>query len=160
EWNATFNYWKNTTKIKDLHEDYGAYKALGGDVAYGNFRIGSVAFEGGEYGVLMTDSNPKKWQSDDPNDPRNGMNLLIWNDSRRGALYERSYEPERIGKIQPDFEGSLNNSFTYKGISLSVLLDARFGGHIASYSNRYGTAYGWLETSLKGRSPEYGGLSW
>src|SRR5690606_14172920 len=49
EWNATFNYWKNTTKIKDLHEDYGAYKALGGDVAYGNFRIGSVAFEGGEY---------------------------------------------------------------------------------------------------------------
>ncbi|MBC9796843.1 SusC/RagA family TonB-linked outer membrane protein [Sinomicrobium sp. FJxs] len=159
-WNTTFNYWKNTTKIKDLHEDYGEYKALGGDVAYGNFRIGSVAFKGGEYGVLMSDSSPKKWQSDNPDDPRNGMNVLKWVDSDRGAFYERSYEPERVGKVQPDFEGSLNNSFTYKGISLSVLLDARFGGHIASYSNRYGTSYGWLETSLRGRSPEHGGMTW
>lgn len=160
EWNTTINYWKGTTKITDLHDVYGEYKTLGGYVNYGNFRIGSVAFEGGEYGVLMTDSNPKQWQSDNPNDPRNGMNVLVWNDSRRGAYYERSYEPEKVGKIQPDFEGSLNNSFSYKGLSLSVLLDARFGGHIASYSNRYGTSYGWLKTSLKGRSPEHGGTTW
>ena len=165
EWNATFNYWNNTTKVKDLHEDYGEFKKLGGDVDYGNFRIGSVAFEGGEYGVLMSDSAIKRWQSTDANgnpidDPRNGMKLLTYSDSRRGAYYQRSGTVEKVGKVQPDFEGSLLNEFNYKGITLSVLLDARFGGNIASYSSKYGTAYGYLDASLRGRAPEYGGVTW
>src|SRR5690606_7061518 len=80
--------------------------------------------------------------------------------SRRGAYYQRSRTVERVGKIQPDCEGSWNNEFNYKGLTLSVLLDARYGGHIASYSSRYGTSYGYLERSLRGRDPEHGGISW
>lgn len=160
-WTSTFNYWDNKTTVTELHPDFGAYKVLGDTyVNYGNYRIGSVAYEGGEYGVLMSDILPKKYVSDDPNDPKNGMPVLMWSDSRRGAYYERSYEVEEVGKIQPDFEGSWDNAFTYKNLSVSVLIDARFGGDVASYANRYGTAYGWLETSLKGRDPEYGGESW
>ncbi|SHI49658.1 iron complex outermembrane recepter protein [Arenibacter nanhaiticus] len=165
EWNTTFNYWRNRTKVKELHEDFGDYKLLGGALNYGNFRVGSVAFEGGEYGVLMSDSAPKKYQATNAqgepvDDPRNGMNVLRYVDSRRGAFYQRSGVVEKVGKIQPDFEGSLSNDFTYKGVSLSVLLDARFGGHMASYSSRYGTAYGYLERSLEGRSLEHGGITW
>lgn len=161
KWTSTFNYWDNTTKIDDLHESYGAYRVLGDTyVNYGNYRIGSVAYEGGEYGVLMSDITPKVWQSNDENDPRNGMKILVWNDARRGAYYERSYEVKKVGKIQPDFEGSWDNTFEYKGFSLSVLLDARYGGHLASYANRYGTAYGWLETSLYGRDEDHGGIKW
>ncbi|MDA3834754.1 MAG: TonB-dependent receptor, partial [Spirochaetales bacterium] len=159
-WTTTLNYWDNTTKITKLHEDYGAYRVLGGYVNYGNFRIGSVASEGGEYGVLMSDSKPKVWQSEDASDPRNGMKVLSWRDDWRGAYYTRSYEVEEVGKMQPDFEGSWDNNFTYKGLTLSVLLDARFGGHLASYANRYGTAYGWLETSLAGRDAAHGGMQW
>lgn len=164
-WRSTFNYWNNTTKVRELHEDYGEYKTLGGDISYGNFRIGSVAYEGGEYGILMSDSAKKVWQSTDANgnpidDPRNGMPLLDYVDSRRGARYMRSGTVEEVGKVQPDFEGSWGNEFTYKGLSLSVLMDARIGGHIASYSSRYGTAYGYLEASLKGRDTEFGGVSW
>lgn len=160
-WTSTFNYWNNKTTVTELHEDFGAYKVLGDTyVDYGNYRIGSVAFEGGEYGVLMSDILPLKYEADDPNDPRNGMPVLAWSDSRRGAYYQRSYEVEEIGKIQPDFEGSWDNSFTYKNLSMSILIDARFGGHVASYANRYGTSYGWLDTSLEGRDPEYGGTTW
>lgn len=43
---------------------------------------------------------------------------------------------------------------------MSILIDARFGGHVGSYANRYGTAYGWLDTSLEGRDPEFGGETW
>ncbi|MGO4913763.1 SusC/RagA family TonB-linked outer membrane protein [Leeuwenhoekiella sp. W20_SRS_FM14] len=165
EWNATFNYWNNTTKVKDLDDAFGGFKTLGGDISYGNFRIGSVAFEDGEYGVLMSDSAIKTWQSVDDagnpiDDPRNGMKLLTYSDSRRGAYYQRSGTVEKVGKVQPDFEGSLSNEFTYKGVSLSVLLDARYGGHIASYSSRYGTAYGYLDSSLRGRDEANGGVSW
>jgi iron complex outermembrane receptor protein len=160
-WTSTFNYWNNKTTVTDLHPDFGAYKTLGDTyVNYGNYRIGSVAFEGGEYGVLMSDILPLKYKKDDPSDPKSGMPVLAWSDSRRGAYYQRSYEVEEVGKIQPDFEGSWDNSFTYKNLSMSVLIDARFGGHVASYANRYGTSYGWLETSLEGRDPEYGGVTW
>ena len=148
-----------------MHEDYGEYKTLGGNVSYGNFRIGSVAAEGGEYGVLRSDITPKLWQSTDGDgnnidDPRNGMKMLTWEDSKRGAYYTRSYEDKIVGKMMPDFEWSLNNNFTYKDFNLSILLDARYGGHIASYSNRYGKAYGWLNTSLKGRGTENGGIAY
>ncbi len=160
-WTSTFNYWNNKTTVTKLHEDFGAFKVLGDTyVDYGNYRIGSVAFEGGEYGVLMSDILPLRYEADNPNDPKNGMPVLAWSDARRGAYYQRSYEVQEIGKIQPDFEGSWDNSFTYKNLSISILIDARFGGHVASYANRYGTSYGWLETSLKGRDPEFGGVSW
>lgn len=164
-WNTTFNYWNNTTKIKELSEGYGDYKRLGGDIGYGNFRIGSVAYENGEYGVLLSDSAIKLYQATDANgnpidDSKNGMKVLTYVDARRGAYYQRSGTAERVGKIQPDFEGSWNNEFNYKGLTLSVLLDARYGGHIASYSSRYGTSYGYLERSLRGRDPEYGGITW
>ena len=161
QWETTFNYWNNTTMISNLRPEVGEYKTLGGDIAYGNFRVGSVAYEDGEYGILMSDSKPLTWNNaTDANDPRNGMKVLTWNDTRRGAYYTRSKKAEEIGKIQPDFEGSWNNQVTFKNLSLSVLLDARFGGHIASYSNKYGTAYGYLETSLAGRDAEYGGKEW
>lgn len=159
-WNTTFNYWNNTTKISEVHPDFGAYKSLGGNVGYGNFRVGSVAFEDGEYGVLYSDSAPKKFESSDPNHPNNGKKQLIWSDSRRGAMFARSGEAEEVGKVNPDFEGSWNNEFNYKNFNLSVLLDARFGGHIASYSSRYGTSYGYTERSLRGRDAAHGGVAW
>lgn len=159
QWTSTFNYWDNTTLVKDLHESYGEYRKLDGDPDYGNYRIGSVAYNGGQYGVLMSDSKPKVWKSDDPNDPRNGMKILTFNNTDKQAYYTRSYEIEEVGKLQPDFEGSWNNEFKYKNLTLSVLIDARYGGHLASYSNKYGTTYGFLETSLKGRDG-HGGIVW
>jgi iron complex outermembrane receptor protein len=160
-WESTFNYWNNTTKISNLRKEVGEYKPLGGDIQYGNFRVGSVAFEGGEYGVLMSDTKPLEWNNTaNAKDPLNGMKILTWNDTRRGAYYTRSNKPEKVGKIQPDFEGSWNNALSYKNITFSFLLDARFGGDIASYSNKYGTSYGYLETSLAGRDAEHGGKGW
>ncbi|MBI9063766.1 MAG: SusC/RagA family TonB-linked outer membrane protein [Marinilabiliaceae bacterium] len=151
-WKTTFNYWNNTTTVTDLHKDYGAYKTLGGAVAYGNYRVGSVAYEDGEYGVLMSDSAPLK--------DENGQKIFRWSENNRAAFYTRSGEAEKIGKINPDFEGSWDNSFSWKNFTASILLDARFGGHIASYSNKYGTAYGRLETSLAGRDEQTGGITW
>lgn len=152
EWESTFNYWNNTTEISELREEVGEYKSLAGYVNYGNYRVGSVAFEGGEYGVLMSDTKPLE--------DGNGNKILTWSDDRRGAYYTRSYEVEEVGKINPDFEGSWDNTFTYKGLRLSVLLDARFGGHIASFNNKYGHAYGYMETSLEGRDADHGGITW
>jgi len=165
EWSTTFMYWNNTTTVSDLHESYGEYRTLEGYVNYGNYRIGSVAYDGGEYGVLMSDSKPKVWQAvdadgNDIDDPLNGEKIFKWRDDRRGAYYERAYEKEIVGKLMPDFEGSWDNKFSFKGVTVGILLDARYGGDIGSYTNKYGGSYGWMETSLKYRDEEHGGVTW
>ncbi len=152
EWESTFNYWNNTTMVSDLRDEVGEYKGLAGYVNYGNYRVGSVAFEDGEYGVLMSDTKPLE--------DENGNKILNWSDGSRGAYWTRSYEVEEVGKINPDFEGSWENAFTYKGLRVSVLLDARFGGHIASFTNKYGHSYGYMESSLEYRDEQEGGITW
>lgn len=47
-----------------------------------------------------------------------------------------------IGNINPDWLGGLNNTFTYKNVSLGFLIDARKGGSIYSIDQWYGTGTG------------------
>lgn len=164
-WDLNFIYTKNQNKIISLHEDVGEYKKLEGDPAYGNYRIGSVAYIGGEYGVLLSDALPEIYQALDAqgnkiDHPNNGKKVLIWNGVRKGAYYKRSGKIQKVGTMLPDLEGSVSNNFTFKNISLNVLVDMRFGGKIASYSNRYGTAYGYLKNSLYARDAANGGETW
>lgn len=65
-----------------------------------------------------------------------------------------------LGKFTPNWMGSINNSFSYKGINLSFLVDARFGGSIYSNTNRTGTYTGVLASTLPGRGAANGGLSY
>ncbi|WKN30721.1 SusC/RagA family TonB-linked outer membrane protein [Porifericola rhodea] len=151
-WDLDFNYWRNRNKILSLHPDVGDYKSLAGNPTYGNYRIGTVAWIGGAYGELLSDIMPATNEE--------GQKILTYSNSRRGAYFQRSGEVERIGNINPDFEGSVSNTFSYKGFNMSFLIDMRFGGYLASYNNRYGTAYGYLETSTKGLDEEHGGITW
>jgi TonB-linked SusC/RagA family outer membrane protein len=67
---------------------------------------------------------------------------------------------QNLGKFTPDWMGSINNSFSYKGVNLSFLVDARFGGSIYSNTNRTGTYTGVLASTLPGRGTANGGLSY
>ncbi|PTN09956.1 iron complex outermembrane receptor protein [Mangrovibacterium marinum] len=153
QWDVDFTYTKNSSKIISLHENVANYILLDGNTNYGNYRIGAVAKVGGAYGLLMTDSKAKI-------DEATGLPVLSWNDTRRTAYQERSGKEEEIGSVMPDFLGSVSTKLRYKNFSMQVGLDMRFGGYVASYGSRYGTAYGYTEASLNGSAPEYGGVSW
>ena len=153
EWGLDFTYTKNDNKIIELHENVADYITLTGDVAYGNYRVGSVAKVGGAYGLLMTDSKPKI-------DKTTGLEVLTFDNTYRRAYAQRSGEVEEIGSLVPDFLGSVSSSLRYKNLSLRVAMDMRFGGYVASYNSRYGTAYGFTESSLKYRDTENGGMTW
>lgn len=152
EWTVDLTYTKNESKIVKLHPNVQNYIVLDGDVNYGNFRVGSVAKVGGEYGVLMSDSSPLK--------DKNGNILLMYSDNNRYARQIRSGEATELGSINPDFLGSISTGLKYKNFTLKVLMDMRFGGLIASYSNKYGTAYGITESSMKYRDKANGGITW
>ena len=153
QWDLNFTYTKNKSKIVSLHELVADYITLSGDVAYGNYRIGSVAEVGGEYGVLKTDSKTEV-------DEVSGLNVLGFDDGTKSAYLWRSNKVETIGSINPDFLGSINTTVRYKKLALSVSLDARFGGYVASYNGRYATAYGFSKTSLDYRDEAHGGRTY
>jgi hypothetical protein len=48
--------------------------------------------------------------------------------------FQRATEATILGNIQPDWLGGLTNTFTYKGVSVSALIDFRKGGQIFSQS--------------------------
>ena len=152
-WDLNFTWTKNMNKIIELHPNVADYIPLAGDVTYGNYRIGSVAKVGEAYGTLMSDSYVKI-------DESSGLPMLVWTDSQRRAhLLRNESEIVELGSMVPDFLGSVNTSLSYKNWTLSVALDMRFGGYVATYNGRYGTAYGFMETSLDGQ-PGHGGISW
>ncbi|MDR3059857.1 MAG: SusC/RagA family TonB-linked outer membrane protein [Prevotella sp.] len=153
KWDVDFTYTRNRSKIVSLHENVADYITLEGYTNYGNYRIGSVAKVGSEYGLLMTDSKPKI-------DKKTGLEVLNWVDTRRYAYAQRSGEEEKVGSINPDFLGSVATTLRYKRMSLRIGLDMRFGGYVASYHSRYGTAYGYTESSLDYSDKQYGGITW
>lgn len=164
-WDMTFNYTHNRNKIISLHEDVGDYQLLAGSPQYGNYRIGSAAYIGGDYGVLLSDILPARYQAtneegEEIDHPHNGKKVLTYDNTSRSAYYQRSGDVQKVGSIQPDFLGSISNTLRYKNLSFSFLIDGRFGGHVASFTNRYGTAWGFLETATRNLDAEHGGLTW
>jgi TonB-linked SusC/RagA family outer membrane protein len=59
-----------------------------------------------------------------------------------------------LGNAIAKATGGLNNTFNYKGINLSFLIDFRIGGKIFSGSNNRLTQWGLSEQSLQGREGE------
>ena len=72
-----------------------------------------------------------------------------------GGLWAKT-APQVIGNITPDWTGGVRNTFTYKGVSLSFLIDVQQGGDTFSTDLWYGYAGGlYADTvSPEWRSPE------
>lgn len=107
-----------------------------------------------------------------------GVSVLASVGQRYGALYGRAYQRDEQGNIlvganglplvnpsnkvlghfTPDWTGGITNSFSYKNVQLSFLIDASIGGSIYSGTNRTGDYTGVLEQTLTGRGKEFGGL--
>jgi hypothetical protein len=56
-----------------------------------------------------------------------------------------------MGNFNPDWMGGLTNSFSFKGIQLSILLDMRMGGDVFSFTETNLTFDGYSEATLAGR---------
>lgn len=154
-WDLNFTYTRNRSKVISLHENVADYITLVGYAAYGNYRIASVAEVGGEYGLLKSDATRLM-------DEETGLPILCMDsyESRKSVYYDRDGTVKTVGSIQPNFLGSVNTSVRWKDLTLRVSLDMRFGGMVAIYGSHYGTAYGYLESSLAYSDTQYGGLTY
>src|SRR5690606_19755229 len=72
------------------------------------------------------------------------------------GTYEVTAAPVVIGDALPDFVGGFSNTFTYKGVYLSALIDFQKGGDFFSYTNLYGNKSGMLKETAEGDIRENG----
>ncbi|SFW46745.1 SusC/RagA family TonB-linked outer membrane protein [Chitinophaga sancti] len=75
-----------------------------------------------------------------------------------GMYYVDKSKYVKAGNILPKVVGGWSNTFSYKSLTLDLTIDYRFGGEIMSMPQKYGTAAGMWESTLKYRDEAHGGL--
>lgn len=115
KWNIDFNFAKNNQTI-DLPSEITSYS-----LASGWSGLSIKAESGKSFGIYGV-----AWLRDGAG---NTGNIVI--DPATGL--RKTISDQRLGNMNPDWMGGINNTFTYKGASLSFLIDIRKGGVI--YSN-------------------------
>ncbi|WP_233900785.1 SusC/RagA family TonB-linked outer membrane protein [Tenacibaculum piscium] len=123
-WNANVNWSKNESKVISLTEGIS-------NLQLGDFQGGVTinATVGQPYGVIQgTDFTYL-----------NGKKVV---DAESGEYVKTSSSDKIIGDTSPDWLMGISNSFKYKNVSLSFLVDFQKGGSIFSLDQSYGLATG------------------
>lgn len=134
EWDITVNWSKNQNKVLSLYNNQPSYT-----IASLQNSIQLVAEVGKPYGVIRgTDYQYL-----------NGS-VLIGSD---GYPVKSTNSKSDIGNINPDWYGGINNSFRYKNLTFSFLIDIKQGGDVYSLDMDYATWSGVIpETAGKNSS--------
>lgn len=120
-WNMLVNWAANTNTVKSIGPNISLY-TLGG---YDDLRINAIT--GQKFGEIY---GSKFARVTDQNSPYYGQLLLT-----ADGLPTRGEQGVRIGNQQAKGLLGVTNSFNYKGLGLSFLVDARIGGQIFSSTN-------------------------
>jgi TonB-linked SusC/RagA family outer membrane protein len=132
-WDVTFNFAKNKYKLKTLAEGVDNIFLAG----FENPQIRADKDFG--YGVI--------WGT---RFARNDAGQLLIDDDGLPTIAD---DLGPIGNVTPDWTGGIRSTFTYKGISLSGLLDIRHGGDILNFDLYYSTFYGTAGVTEKRNTP-------
>lgn len=135
-WDMQVNYSKNNNTIEELYDDIEVY-ALGG---FDNLQI--LANVGGEYGEIWGTTYKKV---EDETSPYFGKMILT-----ADGLPQGNTEKKKIGSQVPDALLGITNTFSYKGLALSFLIDGRFGGEMFSTTNQAMQATGTAAVTAPG----------
>jgi len=114
-YNSTLNFARNVNEIIELSDDVDRVFLSGG---YGRV-AGVVVEEGGRYGDLFGEG----WERDDEG------NFVV---DDKGLPVGSGGGQTYLGNFNPDFSLGWNNQFTFGSVSLSFLIDGRFGGVMVS----------------------------
>jgi TonB-linked SusC/RagA family outer membrane protein len=141
KWDAGLNYAVNRSKVVALDDEGLLTRYVIG--AAGPQIIAAV---GERYGAIYGVAYRRNEKGD----------ILVGNN----GLPLRDPNNKILGYFTPDWTGALSSTFSYKNLSLSVLLDASFGASLYSGSAATGVRAGVYANTVFGRSAEFGGLTW
>jgi TonB-linked SusC/RagA family outer membrane protein len=135
-WNTNFNFTKNNNEIVELTPllANGEYAITGAGVN----NYGLSITEGGQYGDIYG----KKFQ-------RSDGKIVV---DATGKPLAASGGLSKLGNPTPDALLGWNNTVNFKGLSVSMLIDARFGGEVMSITQAMLDEYGVSQASADARN--------
>lgn len=136
-WNLILNWAKNKSMVNSLYGNLESYKIGGGGAG-----VNTLGISGEEWGILW--GLPYV---------RNEKGEIIV-DSR--GIPKTTSAGKKLGSVTPDWTGGITNSFRYKGINLSFLVDVRMGGDIFSGQIWHAYPTGSYEVTTKNKVRENG----
>lgn len=123
-WSTHYNFTWNENEVIDVNN--GARNPLTGEpiemnefeiASYGNLDARVLLRKGGSMGDVYINHML-----------RTDMNGRIWVDPDSDKLVMDQVPDKKIGSVLPDFNMGWNNTFSWKGIDLGIVLTARIGG--------------------------------
>ncbi|GAB2776069.1 SusC/RagA family TonB-linked outer membrane protein [Rhabdobacter roseus] len=136
-WNINVNWARNRNKVVKLTDEQKIYVLVNAP-----FAVQLQAREGESYGSIV------------------GYNFVYDDNGNKivdaDGAYLRSNEQEVIGSVLPDFVGGVTNTFRYKNLSLSALIDFQKGGSFFSTTQMFGRMSGILEETAANNVREDG----
>lgn len=131
QWDLTLNWATNKNEVEELAPGLDSY------VHYDTWDVTVESRPGYEYGSL--------WGYGFLRDDQG--NIIVDSD----GIPEVDPTKKSFGSYMPDWTGSIYNSFSYKNLGLSFLVDIRQGGSLTSTTYMFGRYTGILEETLQGR---------
>ncbi|AWW30481.1 SusC/RagA family TonB-linked outer membrane protein [Echinicola strongylocentroti] len=126
-WNMSLNFTLNRNKVISLYGE-------------GENKVDNIPIESFQGGVSVNAA------VDQPYGVIRGTDFIYTNEQRtvdENGYYMATGAADRIiGDPNPDWLGGINNTLTYKGVSLAFLIDIRKGGDIFSLDQWYGEGTG------------------
>ena len=129
-WDLSFTAAANRSRVIELADGVESYVIASAQGATIEARVGGQM--GDIYGVGLL---------------RNDEGKVVY----KGGVPVFTSNTIRLGNYNPDWLGGIKNSFKYKNLVLSVLVDGKFGGKIYSFTHVTGTEAGSLANTLPGR---------
>jgi len=134
KWVVNVNWAKNTNKVISLFTDAAGNEVTNLEIASLQGGVSINARVGEAYGAIT------------------GSDYIYTNgektvSSTTGRYLKTSTNDKVIGNVTPDWNGGINNTFTYKNLTFSFLIDVQHGGDIFSLDMWYGTSTGLYQES-------------
>jgi len=140
QWDVDVNYAANKSRVLKL-DDEGRLQ----NYVLGSYRsVQVIASVDKAYGTLFGNAYL-----------RDAAGNIIVNNS---GIPQADPNKKVLGKYTPDWIGGITNSFSYKDLHLSFLVDASIGGSLFAGSNSTGSYTGVLAMTLPGRDADHGGM--
>ncbi len=133
-WDIAFNYAKNNSFVEELAPGIEQYRLAD------HYPNDVYANPGEPYGNIIGYATKRS---------PDGRYII-----NSGGAYQREASTSVLGNITPDWIGGLNNTFSFKGFSMNVLIDFVQGGDITSTTYYYQMRSGTGEFTEVGRRPQ------
>ena len=153
QWDATVNWAKNNNEVVSIREGIESITLFGSSFSYG----GSLTMQlrrGLEYGNLYGPVYDRYYENPDAEDP------FVVDQSRPIIIDPETRFPRRsgegfkiIGNVQPDWTGSVQNTFSYENVSLSFLIDVKQGGDLYNQVAAFHASQGTLPITANRDQP-------